>query len=46
MGICWTKLPGYTELVREGMRGVDPKYCVLGPELAEISSTEARKAVR
>eukprot|EP00927_Polykrikos_kofoidii_P056457 TRINITY_DN50579_c0_g1_i1.p1 TRINITY_DN50579_c0_g1~~TRINITY_DN50579_c0_g1_i1.p1 ORF type:complete len:240 (-),score=37.00 TRINITY_DN50579_c0_g1_i1:366-1085(-) len=42
--------PGYTQEVEEGMRdvGVDPEagYFVLGPELPEISSTDARKALQ
>merc|ERR1719203_2360245 len=41
--------PGFTEKVKQGMAAakVDPKagYFILGPELPDISSTAARKAV-
>ena len=40
--------PGFTEQVREGIArsGADPRWCVLAPELPDISSTDARAALR
>jgi len=38
--------PGFTERVQAGIAraGVEPKHCILGPELPDISSTAARDA--
>jgi nicotinic acid mononucleotide adenylyltransferase len=40
--------PGHTEAVRAGIArcGADPRWCVLAPELPDISSTAARAALR